>query len=276
MGYGKAWGVSCASRPIHDMLSFMETEVTAEAKEAPELAEMYSAGMHFGYTKTRRHPKMRPFIFGTRSNVEVFDLSKVLGELTRTLDAVRALGAEGKTILFVATKACAKESLRKTATALNMPYVTERWLGGTMTNFKMISERIQYWQDLIRRESAGELKKYTKHEQLKLQEKTAKLQYMYGGLENMKKLPHALFVVDLGEERLAVAEAIQRDISIFALSSSDTNPALADYIIPANDNSRRSIEYVLAKVESAYQEGKRVQEATALASVVAPTTSPEA
>ncbi len=138
-----------------------------------------------------------------------------------------------------------------------MPYVTERWLGGSLTNFKVIQERITYWLDLEQQKISGELKKYTKQEQARLSEKIAKLGIAFGGLRSVKRLPHALFVIDINEELTAVREAHRKQIPVIALSNSDTNPLLVEHPIPANDNSRSSIEYILDKVVKAYQEGQQ-------------------
>ncbi|OGZ53547.1 MAG: 30S ribosomal protein S2 [Candidatus Ryanbacteria bacterium RIFCSPLOWO2_02_FULL_45_11c] len=221
----------------------------------PEITLMYKAGVHFGYSKTRRHPRMRPYIFGTKSNVEVFDLFKVFPKMQETLDAVRAMGMAGKILLFVGTKASAREAVELSAKELQMPYVTQRWLGGTLTNFKIITERVQYWQNLKRQKESGELKKYTKHEQTKLSQHITKLEYMFRGLEDMKRIPHALVMVDLKEEALAVREARRRDVDIIALSNTDTDPLLATHIVPGNDNAKASITYVLRKIVEAYKEG---------------------
>ena len=198
---------------------------------------------------------MRAYIFGTKSNVEVFDLFKVFPQMQEVLGAVRTMGMAGKTLLFVGTKASAREAVESAANELHMPYVTQRWLGGTLTNFKIITERVQYWQNLKRQKESGELKKYTKHEQTKLSQHINKLEYMFRGLEDMKRIPHALMVVDLKEESLAVREARRRDVDVIALSNTDTDPALATHIIPGNDNAKASIMYVLQKIVEAYKEG---------------------
>ena len=171
------------------------------------------------------------------------------------LEAVRALGAAGKTLLFVGTKASAKETVKEAAMALHMPYVTERWLGGTLTNFKVITDRVQYWQNLKRQKEAGEFQKYTKHEQTKLSQHITKLDYMFRGLEELKRIPHALVVVDLKEESLAVREARHRSVPVIALSNTDTDPLLAEYLIPGNDNAKASITYTLQKIGEAYNQG---------------------
>jgi small subunit ribosomal protein S2 len=226
-----------------------------EVEIHPELAEMYKAGVHFGYRRTKRHPNMRSFIFGTKNNVEVFDLPKVHAKVTEAMEFIASLGREDKTILFAGTKAAAKVGIKETAEELHMPYVTERWLGGTITNFKVIQERITYWLELERQKESGELKKYTKQEQARLSERIGKLDHAFGGLRSIKRLPNALFVVDINEELTSIHEAKLRQIPIIALSSSDTNPELVDYVMPANDNARSSIEYILKKAVIAYQEG---------------------
>ncbi len=239
----------------------MKEILTPSAEVNPEILAMYHAGMHFGYSKTQRHPGMRPYIFGTKNNIEVFDLYKVLPKLDETLEGIRALGEQAKMMLLVGTKASAKDAVRAAAEDLGMPYVTERWIGGTLTNFKVISERVQYWQELKRQKEAGELKKYTKHEQTKLAQHIERLEYMFKGLEGMKRLPHALAVIDLKEEALAVREARRREIPVVALSNTDTDPSLATHIIPGNDNAKASITYALNRMVTAYKEGKAIQPA---------------
>lgn len=235
--------------------STISEESTTLLPDNPEITAMYKAGMHFGYSKTRRHPGMRPYIFGTKNNIEVFDLFRVFPKIQETLHVVRAMGAAGKTLFFVGTKASAREAIESTAKQLGMPYVTQRWLGGTLTNFKIITDRVAYWQNLKQQKESGELKKYTKHEQTKFSQHISKLEYMFGGLENLKRIPHALMVIDLKEESLAVQEARRRNIDVIALSNTDTDPLLATHLIPGNDNAKASIAYVLQKIADAYKEG---------------------
>lgn len=235
--------------------STISEESTTLLPDNPEITAMYKAGMHFGYSKTRRHPGMRPYIFGTKNNIEVFDLFRVFPKIQETLHVVRAMGATGKTLFFVGTKASAREAIESTAKQLGMPYVTQRWLGGTLTNFKIITDRVAYWQNLKQQKESGELKKYTKHEQTKFSQHISKLEYMFGGLENLKRIPHALMVIDLKEESLAVQEARRRNIDVIALSNTDTDPLLATHLIPGNDNAKASIAYVLQKIADAYKEG---------------------
>jgi len=242
---------------LYGNVFLMISPISEEEKIAvsPEISAMFKAGMHIGYAKTRRHPKMRPFIYGTKNNVEVFDLQKVLPKFEEAKNVMRTLAMERKTILFVATKASAKDCIRKMAMELGMPYVVERWLGGTLTNFKIILERVQYWQDLERQQAEGEFKKYTKHEALKLSQQIEKFRYMFGGLETMSRLPHAMVVIDIKEEELAVREAEKKGIPILALSNSDTDPTHIAHVIPANDNAKSSIEFVCEALKKAYQDG---------------------
>lgn len=248
--------------------AILEEAALSSASGNPEVTAMYQAGMHFGYAKTRRHPGMRSYIFGTKNNIEVFDLFKVLPKLDEALMAVRMMGERGEILLFVGTKASAKDVVRDVAGALGMPYVTERWLGGTITNFKVITERVQFWQNLKRQKEAGELKKYTKHEQTKLAQQIEKLEYMFKGLENMKRVPHALVVVDTKEETLSIREAEQRNVPVIALSSTDTDPSVVTHIIPGNDNAKTSISYVLSRLMHAYQEGAAMRTTVPVATTV--------
>lgn len=226
-----------------------------EVEIHPEIAEMFKAGMHFGYRKTRRHPSMRQFIFGTKNNIEVLDLAKVHAKYNEALAFIRRMGEERRPVLFVGTKAAAKEAIVSTAQDLDMPYVNRRWLGGTITNFKAISDRVNHWLGLEEMRRTGEIKKYAKHEQVRIDKEIEKLKEVFGGLRQLKKLPGALIVVDLEEERIAVEEARKKRIPVVALSNTDTDPDLADYPIPGNDGSIAAIEYILGKLAAAYKEG---------------------
>jgi small subunit ribosomal protein S2 len=248
------------------------SQIASEATENqihPEIAEMFKAGVHFGYRKTKRHPNMRSFIFGTKNNVEVFDLAKVYSKMEEALAFVKKLGEEGKAILLVGTKASAREAIKATAERLGMPYVSERWLGGTLTNFKVLSDRVAHWLGLEHMKISGEIKKYTKQEQVRISKEITKLDRTFGGLRLLKKLPAAVLVVDISEERIAVAEARKRKVPVIAISSSDTNPDLASYPIPANDNSKSSIAYLLMRIEAAYREGAELRVASQAANTEA-------
>lgn len=216
---------------------------------------MFQAGVHFGYSRSNRHPKMKSFIFTNRNGTEIFDLEKIQDKLKLAKEFLKALGKEKKTILFVGTKKEAREAVEKSAKELNMPYVKERWLGGILTNFKEIKGRIDYLNDLLQKRDSGELEKYTKKERLQVAKKIVKMENYLAGLQQFKNLPAALVVVDSNGEKIAMEEARIMNIPAVAIMNSDCNPKDADYPIPANDSSITSINYLLSELVKAYSEG---------------------
>jgi small subunit ribosomal protein S2 len=225
-----------------------------------KIEEMFRAGIHFGYSRSIRHPKMKDFLFGLKNNVEIFDLEKTEKKLSEAADFLKNLGKEGKVILLVGTKTEAKELVKNFAEELKIPYVNERWLGGILSNFKAIRDRISHLNDLEKKKQAGELGKYTKKEQLQIEKEIIRLKTYLGGLANLESLPSALVVVDSKKEANAVKEA--RDISVptVAIMNTDCNPGEADFPVPANDNSRSSIEFLLLELLKAYKEGLKENE----------------
>jgi small subunit ribosomal protein S2 len=225
-----------------------------------KIEEMFRAGIHFGYSRSSRHPKMKDFLFGLKNNVEIFDLEKTEKKLSEAADFLKNLGKEGKVILLVGTKTEAKELVKNFAEELKIPYVNERWLGGILSNFKAIRDRISHLNDLEKKKQAGELGKYTKKEQLQIEKEIIRLKTYLGGLANLESLPSALVVVDSKKEANAVKEA--RDISVptVAIMNTDCNPGEADFPVPANDNSRSSIEFLLLELLKAYKEGLKENE----------------
>lgn len=220
------------------------------------LKDMFLNGMHFGYSATSRHPKMKPYIFGLRNGVEIFDLEKTKSCLDKAKDFVRNLGKDRKTVLFVGTKKEAKEATEKYAKELNMPFVNERWIGGTLTNFKNIKARIDYLNDMKKKRDTGELDKYTKKEKLNIERQIQKMEKYFGGLaEFFKSMPSAIIAVDSKHERISVEEAIVMKLPVIALLNSDCDPKGINYPIPANDNSSLSINFFLAELTKAYKEG---------------------
>lgn len=213
---------------------------------------LVKSGAHFGYSRSTRHPKMSPFIFTAKNGVEIFDLEKIKLKLEVAKEFVKSLGKDKKIIIFVATKKEAKEAGENIAKRLNMPYVTERWLGGTLTNFKEIKKRIDYLAELKNYKTTGVLEKYTKKERLMIEKKISALEKYLSGLENFKDMPAALIVVDSNEEKIAIAEAREIGIPVVAIMNSDCDPDDVDYPIPANDSSLASINYLLEELTSAY------------------------
>ncbi len=220
------------------------------------IEQMFKAGVHFGYSKTRRHPSTASYIFTTKNKNDVIDLEKTSLALDRVLELVSEFGKGQKTILFVGAKPEAKKKIVDTATALDMPYVSERWIGGTITNFGEIKKRIQTLEDLREKREKGELDVYTKKERLLIDQKIEKLTKYFGGLTLLKRAPDALFIVDSKREHIALAEAKAQGIPVIAIANTDTNIKGVDYPIVANDGSLSSISFFLEKIKSAYESGK--------------------
>jgi len=216
---------------------------------------MISAGAHFGYSKSRRHPSMKSFILGAKNRVELIDLDKTASALEDAKEFIASAAQQGKTVLFVGTKPEAKAIVEEYAQAVNMPYVTERWIGGTLTNFSEIKKRTGRLEEIEGEKEKGELAKYTKKERLLIDRELEKLNKHFGGIVAMKELPKALFIVDPKHEHIAVTEARKENIPIVALASSDCDVSKIDHPIPVNESSRPSIELLVREVASAYREG---------------------
>lgn len=214
--------------------------------------KLFSVGAHFGYAPSRRHPSTVPFIFGSKGGSELFDLEKTAGCIEAALAYVASVAAERKTILFVGGKAEAKESVKRAANRLGMPYCAGRWIGGTLTNFNEIKKRLARLEELTSMREKGELAKFTKHERLLIDREITNLEIMFGGLRGMQKLPDALCVVDPRHESGAVAEARQLSIPIVALMNSDCDRSAISYPIPANDSATATINFILDEVTKAY------------------------
>jgi len=214
-----------------------------------KLEEMYRAGAQFGYSRSSAHPKMQPYFFGTRHNVEIFNLEKTHECLERACDFAYRLGEEGKKILFVSTKPEAKNAIEKAGRELSQPYVVERWVGGLLTNFDVVKRRIFHFKELCHEKLSGNLSsKYTKKEISRMDKEFIKMEKAYGGLQNLESLPTAMILVDSKKEKIAVREAKANKISIVAVLNSDCDPTEIDYPIPANDASITSIDYFLDKL----------------------------
>ena len=252
--------------------SMLKTEEKNEQKDRVEVEvkEMYLSGIHLGYSQTSRNPKMKPYIFGLRNGVEIFDLEKTKKNIDSAKEFAKKLGKDKKIVLFVGTKKEAKDLTENAAKELGMPYVKERWIGGTLTNFKQIKGRIDHLNDLKKKRDAGELNKYTKKEKLQIERQIKKMEIYFGGLaENLKFLPSAIVAVDSKHEKITVSEANQMKIPVVALLNSDCDPTGVNYPVPGNDNSISSISYFLSELAKAYKEGtllSATQEITTLSS----------
>lgn len=222
----------------------------------PTLEEMLKAGMHFGHKTGKWHPKMAPYIFGARNDVYIIDLVKTQKMLGDALDFIKKLAGEGKMILFVGTKNQAKAPLKKLAQDTEMSYVVDKWMGGCLTNFFIIKKTIRRYVDLVKQRETGKLNKYTKKERLEFDREIAKLEEKVGGLVNMNKLPDAVFVWDIGNEKTAVEEAKKKNIPVIAVCDTNVNPEKVNYAIPSNDDATKAIKLITNLINKAIIEGK--------------------
>ena len=219
------------------------------------MKSLLEAGVHFGHQKRRWNPKMRRYIFTHRNGIHIIDLQKTLRMLEEAAGFISDVAADGKKVLMVGTKKQAQDTIVTESQRSNAFYITTRWLGGTLTNFKTIQSRIDYLVDLETRKEKGEFVNYPKKEALKMEDSIARLNRYLGGIKEMTEMPGALFVIDVGKEAIAVAEARRVGIPIVALVDSDCNPELIDYPIPGNDDAIRSIRLITARVSSAIIDG---------------------
>jgi small subunit ribosomal protein S2 len=233
---------------------FGKLEINVEA--------MFKSGVHFGHHKSRRNPKMDEYIFTTKNGVNILNLEKTAEKLKEAMDFIAQTVAEGKDVLFVGTKKQAKRIVESAAQRAEMPYVTERWLGGTFTNFPIISERTRYLRQGLEKMAKGEYVKYTKFEQMKFKEELERLERKMGGIKNMEKLPGAVFVTSTLEDNLAIKEAAVKDIPVIALVDTNSNPEGVSYPIPANEDAVSSLKLILGHMVKAVLEGKAKKTAT--------------
>jgi small subunit ribosomal protein S2 len=211
--------------------------------------EMMKAGLHFGHRTSRVHPKMEPYLQGVRNTVHIINLEKTKEKLAEALKFIQELISEGKVLLLVGTKVQVKNLVKETAIECGLPYVSERWLGGTFTNFGIIKKRIEYFKNLEKQKESGELEKYTKKERAKINQELEKLEAKFGGIKNLEKLPDAIFVLDMKKDYLATKEARKMGVKVIGISDTNVDPTLADFPIPANDDAISSVKYILDKVK---------------------------
>jgi len=220
------------------------------------LLDMLKAGVHFGHQQSRRHPKMDKYIFTTRGGVSIIDLEKTREALTQAEDFVRQLTARGGVIMFVGTKKQARDIVRQAAQSAAAPYVTDRWIGGLLTNFQHVRSLIQKLHQLKADRASGDLQKYTKKEQLEFEEEIERLEMLVGGVASMERLPEALFVTDVKNEKTAVAEAKTIGIPVVAMCDTNVNPEPVRYPIPANDDATKSLQLICQAMAAAVTKGR--------------------
>jgi len=224
---------------------------------------LLEAGVHFGHRTRRWHPRMKPYIFTERNGIHILDLQQTLARLQQAYDLVRDIVAKGGTVLFVGTKKQAQDALAEEARRCEMPYVNQRWLGGTLTNWRTIRQRIDYLLDLEKKQMRGEFAHLPKKEVAKLEYEIARLNRRFGGLKEMLRLPDVLFVVDVRREANAVREANTLGIPVIAMVDTNCDPTPIDYVIPSNDDAIRAIRLIAGKIADAAVEGLRLRETMA-------------
>ena len=217
------------------------------------IKKMLAAGVHFGHRASRWHPKMKPYIFTKKNDIHIIDLDQTAAALESALKFMVKLKEENKNILFIGTKAQCKEEIKKLATEIEMPYVTEKWMGGTLTNFTVVKKSINKFTNLVSQKAAGKLSKYTKKEQLEFDRDIEKLELKVGGLVSLTKVPDALFVWDIKKEITAIKEALNLKIPIIAICDTNTNPTGIKYIIPANDDSTKGLKLILDIIKKTFK-----------------------
>jgi small subunit ribosomal protein S2 len=210
------------------------------------------AGVHYGYSRTRRHPTTSPYIYGNKNGVDIIDLDKTIPALQAAGAFLSGLGASGKTVLFVGVKPESRASIIDTAQSLQQPYVTERWIGGILTNFPEIKRRIQKLIDMRESRATGDYDKYTKKEQILLTRELERLNKYFSGLVGLTKMPDAMIVIDSKKEHIAIAEARRMHIPVIAIGSTDCSVRAIDYPIVANDGSASSISTILGILKDAF------------------------
>lgn len=220
------------------------------------IEEMFKHGVHFGHHKSRKNPKMDEFIFGTRNGINILDLEKTSRKLRTALDFIVQSVSDGKEILFVGTKKQAKRLVESAAKKTGVPHVSERWLGGTFTNFPVISKRTRYLREGQEKMKNGGYAHYTKFEQMKIAEELARLERKMGGIKNMMRVPDVIFALSVIDDNLAIKEAQAKNIPVIALVDTNVDPDGIDYPIPANEDAVSSIALMLAYVSKAVMEGR--------------------
>lgn len=235
----------------------MEDDIKSEAAHAEELPanlpileEMAKAGLFVGHKKSKTHPLMRQYVYGVRNGIALFDLPQTLTSLEKAMEFMQTTLHSLSGILVVGNTPAAKQISEALAQKFELPHVTERWLGGTLTNFNTLAKRISYFKKLKADKAAGRLDKYTKKERLGIDREIAKLHLKFSGVEFMEKLPEVVFIVDLENNMIAAREARKMHIPVVAIANTNADPRLADYLIPANDRSRTGLEWIFAKLET--------------------------
>ncbi len=229
--------------------------------QKPTFQQLLDAGVHFGHLKRKWNPAMAPYIFMERNGIHIIDLHKTMAKLDEAAAAMKQIAKSGRSILFVATKKQAKEILATKLKEVHMPYITERWWGGMLTNFSTLRRAVKKIKTIEKMETNGTFDKLSKRERLQLTREKSKLNQRLGSVSEMSKIPAAIFVVDVLKEKIAVREAQKLFMPIFAMVDTNSDPRGIDYVIPSNDDASQSIELVLDVITKAIKEGQNERKA---------------
>ena len=242
-----------ASSSLRD--NFFKDLIQKEKWQKPTYNELLDAGAHLGHMKRKWNPKMRPYIFMERKGIHIIDLNRTIEYMDKAAAALKQVAKSGRKVMFVATKKQAKENVAKFARDVNMPFVTERWLGGMMTNFSTIKRSVKKMNNIDKLLADENVTSITKKERLTLTRERNKLEKVLGGVANMNRLPAAIFVVDITHEHIAIAEARKLGIKIFGIVDTNSDPTLIDFPIPANDDASRSVKVITQYMSEVIKEG---------------------
>lgn len=222
----------------------------------PKLTDMLQAGVHFGHQRSKWHPRMKKFIFGSRQGIHIINLEETVKALEPALTFAKKTSNRGGQILFVGTKKQASTIVAAAAKSCGMPFVEKRWLGGTLTNFSSIAQVTRKLKDMKRRQEKGDFAKYTKFEQMKFTEEIALLEEKVGGMQDLTRVPDALFIFDIRKDKTALEEANRRGVKVIAICDTNVDPSEVDFPIPANDDAVKSIELIASLMAQAIKEGR--------------------
>jgi small subunit ribosomal protein S2 len=223
--------------------------------EKPNYKDLLDAGVHFGHLKKKWNPKMAPYIFMEKKGIHIIDLNRTAENMERAALAMKSIAKSGRKIMFVATKKQAREIVSKAATSVGMPFVTERWLGGMMTNFATIRRSVKKMQNIDRMLQDGTLSNVTKKERLMLDRERAKLDKVLGGVADLNRIPAAVFIVDIHHEHIALSEAQKLGLRTFGIVDTNSDPNQVDYAIPGNDDASKSVNLIVSYMVKAIEEG---------------------
>ena len=217
--------------------------------------ELLESGAHFGHLKSKWNPAMAPYIYAEKNGIHIIDLNKTVAKIEEAAEALKQIARSGRKVLFVATKKQAKDIVAEKVKTVNMPYVTERWPGGMLTNFATIRKSVRRMSQIDKMFADGTFTNVSKRDRLQFSRERAKLEIQFGSVSDLTRLPAALFIVDITKEHIAVAEAKRLNIPTFAIVDTNSNPNLVDFAVPANDDASTSIAYIIELMVSAVKEG---------------------